>query len=239
MNRILFIVICLGLLTLAACKSKDTTEQKAETKITETTKPESETMSSDTTEAEISGEVTSIDELTPPTMEEVGDPEEVAVIETAMGNIVVEFFSDLTPLHVANFKKLSKSGFYDGTTFHRVIPGFVIQGGDPNSKDDDPYNDGQGGPPWSVKAEFNSTKHELGILSMARSRDPNSAGSQFFICLGPTPHLDNKYTVFGKVIKGIEVVEKIGSNPRDPQKDATKPAVVMTKVKIVKKSIIS
>ncbi|MBM3325577.1 MAG: peptidylprolyl isomerase [Calditrichaeota bacterium] len=174
-------------------------------------------------------------ELTPPTLADVGDLSEVAVITTTKGDIVVEFFADKAPMHIANFKKLARYGFYDGTTFHRVLPGFVIQGGDPNSKDANPENDGSGGPPWKVNAEFNDVPHEKGILSMARSPDFNSAGSQFFICLGRAAHLDNKYTVFGRVIRGLDVVEKIGENKRDPMSphDRMLPAVIMTKVQII------
>jgi peptidyl-prolyl cis-trans isomerase B (cyclophilin B) len=159
----------------------------------------------------------------------------VAVIETKFGNIVLEFFPDVAPGHVANFKKLAEKGFYDGCTFHRVIPKFMIQGGDPNSKDGDLSNDGMGGPGYTIKAEFNKKQHLKGTLSMARTNDPNSAGSQFFICVGDVPHLDGQYTVFGKVIKGIEVVDKIVSLPRNendnPGKDAT-----MKTVKIVPRS---
>ena len=175
--------------------------------------------------------------LTRPTAEDLGLTDEVAVIETDIGEIVLEFFPDIAPMHVANFKKLASYGFYDSTTFHRVVPGFVIQGGDPKSKDPYPENDGTGGPPWTVAAEFSETPHDKGILSMARSRDINSAGSQFFICLSreKTKQLDGQYTVFGKVIKGIEVVEKIGAVERDPRKDAKNPAVMMKKVTIVKK----
>lgn len=177
----------------------------------------------------------------PPTMADVGDTNEVAVISTPKGEMVLEFYPKLAPLHVANFKKLAKAGFYDGTTFHRVVPGFVIQGGDPNSKDSDPSNDGTGGPGYSVKAEFNPTPHEKGILSMARSQDVNSAGSQFFVCLGKAASLDNKYTVFGKIIKGIDVVDAIGKQKRDPSnpQDRAAPAVVMSKVKIVNRSTIT
>ncbi|MBN1592529.1 MAG: peptidylprolyl isomerase [Candidatus Coatesbacteria bacterium] len=148
---------------------------------------------------------------------------EIAEIETKFGNIRVEFYPNVAPKTVENFKKLAQSGFYSGTTFHRVIPGFVIQGGDPNSKDDDRSNDGRGGPGWTIKAEFNNVKHERGILSMARGPHPDSAGSQFFICLGSLPNLDHKYTVFGKVIDGMDVVDKIAAqktdandNPIDP-----------------------
>ncbi|MFH1862991.1 MAG: peptidylprolyl isomerase [bacterium] len=162
---------------------------------------------------------------------------EVALIQTRLGDIVLEFFPDVAPNHVANFKKLAKEGFYDGTTFHRVIPGFVIQGGDPNTKDDDRSNDGMGGPGYTVNAEFNQRQHLRGILSMARSQDPNSAGSQFFICVADIPHLDGKYTVFGQVIQGIEVVDQIVSLPRDPKDNPTEP-VPMTKVSILPRSKI-
>jgi peptidyl-prolyl cis-trans isomerase B (cyclophilin B) len=157
---------------------------------------------------------------------------EKAVIETTLGTIELEFFLDIAPGHVENFKKLAKSGFYDSTTFHRVIPGFMIQGGDPNSKDEDRSNDGTGGPGYTIKAEFSNRPHERGTLSMARSMDPNSAGSQFFICVGKTQQLDGKYTVFGQVIKGIEVVDKIVAVPRDGRDNPLK-KVEMKKVKIV------
>ena len=140
---------------------------------------------------------------------------EVAIINTSFGDMVVEFFEDEAPNHVKNFKKLASTGFYDGCTFHRVIPGFMIQGGDPNSKDDDRTNDGMGGPGYTIDAEFNKIHHDRGILSMARSNDPNSAGSQFFIVVKEAPHLDRQYTVFGKVIKGLDIIDKIVSVPRD------------------------
>ena len=179
-----------------------------------------------------------VQKLTPPTMDDVGDQDEVAVIETEKGEIVLEFYPDIAPMHVANFKKLAKAGFYDGTGFHRVLPGFVIQGGDPNTKDSNPHNDGQGGPPYQVNAEFSDRQHVKGTLSMARSQDNNSAGSQFYICLDRKPHLDKKYTVFGGVIKGMEAVDKIGSLRRDPSNryDRELPMIVMRRVRIVKKS---
>jgi peptidyl-prolyl cis-trans isomerase B (cyclophilin B) len=127
-----------------------------------------------------------------------------ATIETDHGTIELELWDDVAPGHVANFQKLAKSGFYAGTGFHRIIPGFVIQGGCPEGS-------GMGGPGWKVKAEFNDRLHEKGVLSMARSAHPDSAGSQFFICLGRVPHLDGQYTAFGKVTKGIEVVDKIAA----------------------------
>ena len=139
---------------------------------------------------------------------------EVAVIKTSAGEMVAEFWPDVAPKTVENFKKLARQGFYDGTAFHRIIKGFMIQGGDPNTKDlakEDSY--GTGGPGYQVNAEFNERKHVRGVLSMARSRDPNSAGSQFFIMLGAAPSLDRQYTGFGKLIKGEEVLAKIGETP--------------------------
>ncbi len=143
-------------------------------------------------------------------------PRPKAKIETTLGGIAIEFYPDLAPKTVENFLKLSKEGFYNGTTFHRVIPGFMIQGGDPNSKQPDRSKHGTGGPGYSIKAEFNSQKHVRGVLSMARSSHPDSAGSQFFIMVADSPHLDGQYTAFGKVISGLEVVDKIVAAKRDP-----------------------
>jgi len=141
--------------------------------------------------------------------------QEIAVIETKFGKIEVQFFKDRAPGHVKNFKDLAKKGFYDGTIFHRVIPGFMIQGGDPNTKSDDRSNHGMGGPGYSIKAEFNDTPHKRGILSMARSQDPNSAGSQFYIVVKDSAFLDGKYTAFGKVLSGMTVADQIVNAPRD------------------------
>ena len=157
--------------------------------------------------------------------------QEVAVIKTTLGTIVLEFFEEDAPKHVANFKKLAGEGFYDGITFHRVIPGFMIQAGDPLTKDDDRSNDGTGGPGYTIDAEFNSRKHLRGTLSMARKPDPNSAGSQFFICLKPQPGLDGQYTIFGQVTEGMDVVDKIAEVQRD-KKDNPLQKVVMEKVSI-------
>jgi len=148
---------------------------------------------------------------------EKGDAKEVAVLKTSEGEMVVEFWPEVAPKTVENFKKLAKQGFYDGTAFHRIVRGFMIQGGDPNTKDaskEQLY--GTGDPGYKINAEFNDRKHERGVLSMARSRDPNSAGSQFFICLDRAPHLDHQYTAFGKVIKGEDVLLKIGEMPVAP-----------------------
>lgn len=146
----------------------------------------------------------------------------MAELKTSMGTINIEFYPDVAPNHVENFKKLARSGFYDGTTFHRVIPGFMVQGGDPNTKSDDRSQHGRGGPGYTIDAEFSDIKHERGIVSMARSNDPNSAGSQFFIVVKDSAHLDGQYTVFGKVTSGMDVVDQIVSVPRDPRDNPIK-----------------
>jgi len=138
-----------------------------------------------------------------------------AIVNTNLGNIQFELLSDIAPETVRNFIKLAKSGFYDGTLFHRVIPKFMIQGGDPNTKESDKSTWGTGGPGYNMKAEFNSRSHLRGIVSMARSSDPDSAGSQFFIVTGDSTFLDREYTVFGQVVDGMEVADKIVNLPRD------------------------
>jgi peptidyl-prolyl cis-trans isomerase B (cyclophilin B) len=136
---------------------------------------------------------------------------EVAVIETDLGEMVIEFWPEVAPNTVANFKKLARKDFYDGTAFHRVVQGFMIQGGDPLTKDASAQARwGTGGPDYTIDAEFNERSHQRGVISMARSRDPDSAGSQFFICLGDASPLDGKYTAFGKLLKGDDVLGKIG-----------------------------
>jgi len=161
---------------------------------------------------------------------------EVAVLDTTMGKIVLEFFPNAAPNHVANFKKLARQGFYDGSQFHRVIEGFMIQGGDPNSKDNDPSNDGTGNAGYQIKAEFNTISHKKGIVSMARGAySVDSASCQFFIMLADTPRLDGQYTVFGKVIEGMDVVEKIGKVKVDSKDHPVQP-VVMKKVTIEKRT---
>ncbi len=141
--------------------------------------------------------------------------EQQAIIRTKLGDIALKFFPEVAPNHVNNFIELAKKGFYNGTIFHRVVPKFVIQGGDPNSKNPDRSKHGMGGPGYQVKAEFNKKPHRRGTLSMARSAHPDSAGSQFFICVADSSFLDGQYTVFGEVVKGMEVVDKIVSLPRD------------------------
>jgi peptidyl-prolyl cis-trans isomerase B (cyclophilin B) len=163
---------------------------------------------------------------------------EVAVIKTSEGEMVVQFWTDAAPNTIENFKKLAREGFYDGTIFHRIVKGFMIQGGDPNSKDPAKENSyGEGGPSYKIKAEFNDHSHQRGVISMARSSDPDSAGSQFFICLAPVPRLDHQYTTFGKLIKGADVLEKIGGTPvtRNSSGENSKPTkrVVIESIKIV------
>ena len=154
---------------------------------------------------------------------------EIAVISTKFGDIKLEFFDEIAPKHVESFKLHAQNGYYDGTIFHRVIPGFMIQGGDPLSKSEDKSRHGTGGnaakyfgigdenseSTWDLPAEFSATPHERGTLSMARSQNPDSGGSQFFICVADARFLDNQYTVFGKVVSGMDVVDSIVNAPRD------------------------
>ena len=156
-----------------------------------------------------------------------------AIIETKFGEIEIEFLADKAPGHVKNFVDLAKKGTYDGTTFHRVIPGFMIQGGDPGTKDPKAPRErhGTGGPGYTIKAEFNDTSHKRGIVSMARAQDPDSAGSQFFIVVADSLFLDRQYSAFGRVVKGMEVADKIVNSPRD-SRDNPKDRVDM-KVRIV------
>ena len=166
------------------------------------------------------------------TQEEIKKMSETrAIIETRFGNIDLKFFPNVAPNHVSNFLELAKKGFYDGTTFHRVIPRFMIQGGDPNSKNPDRSKDGMGGPGHTIKAEFNDKPHKRGTLSMARAADPDSAGSQFFICVADSYFLDKQYTVFGEVTSGMDVVDKIVSQKRDKNDNPLERAEM--KVKIV------
>jgi peptidyl-prolyl cis-trans isomerase B (cyclophilin B) len=167
----------------------------------------------------------------------VNTSNEVAVIKTSEGEMVVQFWTDAAPQTIENFKKLAREGFYDGTSFHRIVKGFMIQGGDPLTKD--PKKEasyGTGGPGYKIKAEFNDHSHETGVLSMAREPDPDSAGSQFFICLAPVTRLDHQYTTFGKLIKGNDVLAKIGDTPVTMSHgENSKPAkkVVIESIKIV------
>ena len=173
---------------------------------------------------------------------------EVAVISTKYGHMIVEFYPDVAPMHVESFVALANEKYFDGTTFHRVIPDFVIQGGDPNSKLENRSLHGTGGragkffgigdendsSTWLIPQEFNSIAHEKGVLSMARTNDPNSASSQFFVCHGDPSFLDNNYTVFGKVIQGLEVIDSIANVEKD-MNDNPLEKIEMT-VKMVKRS---
>ena len=146
------------------------------------------------------------------------DMNEVAVIKTGSGTMVIEFWPDVAPKTVENFKKLANQGFYDGTCFHRVIKDFMIQGGDPLTKDEaKKARWGTGDPGYKIKAEFNKKPHTRGVISMARSQDPDSAGSQFFICHGNPSFLDGQYTAFGTLIKGDDVLEKIATTATGPR----------------------
>lgn len=172
----------------------------------------------------------------------VGSPDDVAVMETSKGRMVIEFWPKDAPKTVANFKKLARSGFYNGTGFHRIIAGFMVQGGDPKSKNPKAPDLGTGGPGWTIPDEFNNHKHEKGVLSMAHTAEPNSGGSQFFLMHGAAPFLDHKYSAFGHVIEGMDVVDaiantKTGPNPSMPGENS-KPLewVTVKSVKIMSRA---
>jgi peptidyl-prolyl cis-trans isomerase B (cyclophilin B) len=163
---------------------------------------------------------------------------ELAIIQTSEGDMVVQFWSDAAPETIANFKKLARAGFYNATAFHRIRKGAMIQGGDPLTKDPSKERQyGEGGPGYSIKAEFNQHKHERGVISMAREEAPDSAGSQFFICLGSVARWDGKYTTFGRLIKGDDVLAKIGNTPvtKNAAGETSKPVsrVVIRSIEIV------
>ncbi|HEY3782595.1 MAG TPA: peptidylprolyl isomerase [Fimbriimonadaceae bacterium] len=214
----------LALATAGCSSSQDATSTGAQTSATSTpattaastdtaTPPETKTMPDTSKPASSSAsQGTTNDNVA--AMPKDGD--EVAVINTNQGEMIVKFFPDIAPKTVENFKKLASSKFYDGTKFHRVIANFMIQGGDPKSKDESKRAEwGTGGPDWKVPAEFSDISHVRGIVSMARSSDPNSAGSQFFIVVAPSTFLDHQYTAFGYVVKGMDVADKIVALPND------------------------
>ncbi len=163
----------------------------------------------------------------PPAMKIDPNKTYTATIETSAGTMTAELWPKIAPQTVNSFVFLAREGYYDGVIFHRVIPGFMIQGGDPTGT-------GTGGPGYKLKAEFNPTKHTRGVLSMARTNDPNSAGSQFFVMHDTATHLDNKYTVFGKVTQGLEVIDKIANAPRDSSDRPRNPTTIKT-IKIEEK----
>ncbi|HEX7151167.1 MAG TPA: peptidylprolyl isomerase [Thermoanaerobaculia bacterium] len=198
------------LFALVACNATDPANTTAGTEAEGTTATATDTSASTTAAA------TDTNSTAPAAPAQQEKPmseyqDQVAVIKTTAGEIQIRFFPDVAPNHVKNFIDLANQGFYNGTKFHRVIPGFMIQGGDPNTKSGDPYTWGTGGSPNRLRAEFNNVKHKRGIVSMARSTDPNSASSQFFIMVADYPSLDNQYSVFGQVLSGMEVVDKIVS----------------------------
>ena len=200
--------VVLSLFAVLACADANSrTETASSSAATETTMTMTETQPTETVAATTT-EVTK-DEKPMSAYEN-----KVAELNTSKGKIVVRFFTDLAPNHVRNFLELSESGFYNGTRFHRVIPGFMIQGGDPNTKTDNASSWGTGGSGKNVKAEFSSRSHKRGILSMARAQNPDSASSQFFIVVADSTFLDNQYTVFGEVLSGMEVADAIVAAPR-------------------------
>jgi peptidyl-prolyl cis-trans isomerase B (cyclophilin B) len=201
----------LAALALTACNNQDNTTPPPKSSI------ESNSSSADKSSSAAAASATTNSEATASTTTAGEKNDEVAVIKTSMGTMVVEFWPDVAPKTVENFKKLAKEGFYNGTCFHRVIKGFMIQGGDPLTKDatKEPMW-GTGDPGYKIKAEFNDRSHVRGVISMARSQDPDSAGSQFFICHGNPTQLDHQYTAFGKLIKGDDVLDKIANTPTHP-----------------------
>ncbi|MBI2214729.1 MAG: peptidylprolyl isomerase [Acidobacteria bacterium] len=212
MHRKLFVSVLFAI-TLIGCAAPAETETAATTAATETAAP---------------APATETVAATPETKPDSYYVDKVVELETEAGTISLRFYPDVAPNHVRNFIDRTEAGDYDGTKFHRIIPGFVIQGGDPNTRSDDSSTWGTGGSGPGVKAEFNSVHHGRGILSMARSMDPDSARSQFFICVDDADSLDNNYTVFGKVVSGMDVVDKIVAGPKGgPRGDmATKPVAI-------------
>lgn len=162
-------------------------------------------------------------------------PAEHALIKTNYGEMTLAFWPDVAPKTVENFKKLAREGFYDGTAFHRIIKGFMVQGGCPNTRKGETDTPGTGGPGYKIKAEFNTKSHVRGVISMARSSHPDSAGSQFFICHGDAKFLDRQYTAFGELVKGDDVLERIATMPTQPGGEKSTPIdrVEIESVKIV------
>ncbi len=162
---------------------------------------------------------------------------EVAVLKTSFGDMTITFWPDVAPKTVENFKKLARESFYDGTAFHRIMQGFMIQGGCPNTKAGETGQPGTGGPGYKIKAEFNAKSHVRGVVSMARSAQPDSAGSQFFICHGEAKFLDRQYTAFGQLSAGDDVLERIANVPTKPggggEKSTPIDRIELTSVKIV------
>lgn len=221
MKKMLSIAAVCLILIMACGKSQKTEEPQT---------PQTPQISGQLSDAEIQAMITKVKSLP----DEPVQKGEVAVITTDLGTIKFRFLTDVAPKTCANFKKLANANFYDGTIFHRVIKGFMIQGGDILTRDAIPENDGTGEPGYTIPAEFSKINHVKGTVSMARKQDPNSAGSQFFICHANAPHLDGQYTAFGEVIEGMDVLDKIATAPVGERDRPTNP-VVMTKVTIEKK----
>jgi cyclophilin family peptidyl-prolyl cis-trans isomerase len=220
LKRLLFTLLTAA--ALAGCTATDSATNDTAATVAATETAATETASAATTET------------APPAQEDKpmsAYENKVAEIQTTAGDIHIRFFPDVAPNHVRNFIDLAQQGFYNGTKFHRVIPGFMIQGGDPNTKNSDTSMWGMGGSPNRLKAEFNNVKHKRGIVSMARSNHPDSASSQFFIMVADYPSLDNNYSVFGQVTKGMDVADKIVSAPRGAMDRPNNP-VEITKITI-------
>jgi cyclophilin family peptidyl-prolyl cis-trans isomerase len=237
--RFLFSFLLIGgIAAIIGCGKKAAEGQGSEPKTTEGQAVQRTNNNMETNKTLTAAEIAALIEKakTAPAVEVAND--EVGVIETDFGRIVLELFPSVAPEHCRNFKKLAKVGFYNGVTFHRVVPGFMIQGGDILSRDADRSNDGTGDPGYTLPAEFSDLPHERGTLSMARKGySVNTAGSQFFICVAPAPQLNRQYTVFGRVLEGMEVVDQIVaiSGTDDIKQNPDNP-VVMKKVSVVKRN---
>lgn len=217
MKTIIYALLAVG---IAACSPTST----ANTETTATQTETNTTVSATTTEATVPppAPATAAEEKKPMSHYE----NKVAELHTSAGEIDIRFFPDVAPNHVKNFIDLAEKGFYNGTKFHRVIPGFMIQGGDPNTISGSPSTWGTGGSGKNVAAEFNTVKHVRGIVSMARSNDPDSASSQFFIMVATYPSLNGQYSVFGQVTKGMDVADKIVSADKNPQDRPNNPTSI-------------
>jgi peptidyl-prolyl cis-trans isomerase B (cyclophilin B) len=220
MRHFTVILVVLG---LVACGAPAETAATTETDAAPAAESAADAAESAESTAAEAAETAETEQAEEPAAEEAAEKpdsyyvDKVAELQTDLGTIAIRFYPDVAPGHVRNFIDLSESGFYTGTKFHRIIPGFVIQGGDPNTKDKDRSTWGTGSSGKRLKAEFNSVHHARGILSMARAQDPDSASSQFFVCVADAGALDNKYTVFGKVVSGMDVVDKIVNGPAQGQ----------------------
>jgi cyclophilin family peptidyl-prolyl cis-trans isomerase len=218
-KSILFGFMMLGAIACSGTDQATTSGEPTATAVTETTASQA----TGTTEAPMTSASTAA------TKEETSMASyenKVAELHTSAGEIDIRFYPDVAPNHVKNFIDLANKGFYNGTKFHRVIPGFMIQGGDPNTVSGNPATWGTGGAGSNVKAEFSSVSHKRGIVSMARSNDPDSASSQFFIVVADSPFLDKQYSVFGQVTKGMDIADKIVNSPRGAQDRPNTPTTI-------------